>query len=86
MHTFDTQSNNAHFDAAGRTLNSNNNINSNSNNNNSSSTGSNIVAPCAKNAMVSAFGVCSTTNVTYEVHDWWREQVIAQSSDEEDDE
>lgn len=96
MHTFDTQSHNAQADV-GRisTLNSSNNINSNNthntsnnnnnNNNNSSSTGSNIVAPSSKNN-VPAYGASNTTNVAYEVHDWWREQVNAQSSDEDDDE
>lgn len=86
MHTFDTQSNNVHFDATGRisTLNSSNLNNNSNNNNNSSSTGSNIVAPSSKNN-VPAYGASSTTNVAFEVHDWWREQVNAQSSDEEDD-
>lgn len=81
MHGFDAQSS-AQYDIGGRSSNLNNN---NSNNNNSSSTGSNVVASTSKmNANLIGGGSSSNTNVVYEVHDWWTDQVNIQSSDEDD--
>lgn len=73
MHGFDLQASSP-FDATGRTSNANNN---------SSSTGSNV--PSTSKMAANLIG-CSSTNVAYEVHDWWTDQVNLQSSDEEDDE
>lgn len=75
MHGFDLQMSSP-YDGVGR---------SNNLNNNSSSTGSNIVSSTSK--IAGNMGTsCSNTNVAYEVHDWWTDQVNVQSSDEEDDE
>lgn len=76
MHGFDLQTSSA-FDAAGRSSNLNNN---------SSSTGSNIVPSTSKIAANVMGTSSSNTNVAYEVHDWWTDQVNLQSSDEDDDE
>lgn len=85
MHGFDLQSN-AQLDTTSRISTLNNINNNNYNNNNSSSTGSNIAASSSK-INANAFGGNSgNTNVVYEVHDWWTDQVNAQSSEEEDDE
>lgn len=73
MHGFDLQM--SAFDAAGRSSNLNNN---------SSSTGSNIVPSTSK--ISSNLVGNSNTNVAYEVHDWWTDQVNMQSSDEDDEE
>lgn len=73
MHGFDLQT--SPYDGTGRSSNLNNN---------SSSTGSNIVPSTSKNSG-NAIGT-SNTNVAYEVHDWWTDQVNVQSSDEDDDE
>lgn len=76
MHGFDLQASSP-FDAAGRLSNFNNN---------SSSTGSNIV-PSSSRGTANLMGTSSSnTNVAYEVHDWWSDQVNMQSSDEDDDE
>lgn len=74
MHGFDLQ--NSPFDGTGRSSNANNN---------SSSTGSNV--PSTSKMAPNMMGTSgSSTNVAYEVHDWWTDQVNLQSSDEEDDE
>lgn len=74
MHGFDLQT--SPYDGAGRSSNLNNN---------SSSTGSNIV-PSTSKISGNLMGSSSNTNVAYEVHDWWSDQVNLQSSDEDDDE
>lgn len=74
MHGFDLQMS-FPFDATGRSSNLNNN---------SSSTGSNIVPSTSK--IASNLVGTSNTNVAYEVHDWWTDQVNMQSSDEDDEE
>lgn len=74
MHGFDLQMS-FPFDATGRSSNLNNN---------SSSTGSNIVPSTSK--IASNLVGNSNTNVAYEVHDWWTDQVNMQSSDEDDEE
>lgn len=75
MHGFDLQTTSP-FDVTGRSSNLNNN---------SSSTGSNV--PSTSKMATNAMGAStSTTNVAYEVHDWWTDQVNVQSSDEEDEE
>lgn len=76
MHGFDLQTSSP-LDAAGRSSNLNNN---------SSSTGSNIVPSTSKIAANVMGTSSSNTNVAYEVHDWWTDQVNMQSSDEDDDE
>lgn len=58
-------------------------------NNNSSSTGSNIAASTSKVSGAGGSGNMigsSNTNVAYEVHDWWTDQVNYESSDEDDEE
>lgn len=58
-------------------------------NNNSSSTGSNIAASSSKVSGAAGGGMgasSSNTNVAYEVHDWWTDQVNYESSDEDDEE
>lgn len=60
-------------------------------NNNSSSTGSNIAASTSKVSGAAGGGntmgaSSSNTNVAYEVHDWWTDQVNYESSDEDDEE
>lgn len=75
MHGFDLQTTSP-FDATGRSSNLNNN---------SSSTGSNILPSTSKITTNLLASGSSNTNVAYEVHDWWTEQVNVQSSDEEDD-
>lgn len=60
-------------------------------NNNSSSTGSNIAASTSKVSGGAGGGnmmgaSSSNTNVAYEVHDWWTDQVNYESSDEDDEE
>lgn len=55
-------------------------------NNNSSSTGSNIIPTTSKTTANFATTSSSNTNVAYEVHDWWTDQVNMQSSDEDIDE
>lgn len=72
MHGFDLQGSSP-FDVTGRSSNMNNN---------SSSTGSNIVPSTSK----MTGNLSSNTNVAYEVHDWWTDQVNLQSSDDDDDE
>lgn len=59
-------------------------------NNNSSSTGSNIAASTSKVSGTASGGnmmgaSSSNTNVAYEVHDWWTDQVNYESSDEDDE-
>lgn len=75
MHGFDLQGSSP-FDVTGRSSNLNNN---------SSSTGSNIV-PSTSKMTSNLIGSSSNTNVAYEVHDWWTDQVNLQSSDDDDDE
>lgn len=75
MHGFDLPSSSP-FDGTGRSSNANNN---------SSSTGSNI-APSTSKLAQNIMGSSGSTNVAYEVHDWWTDQVNVQSSDEDDDE
>lgn len=58
-------------------------------NNNSSSTGSNVAASTSKVSGTGGGGNMmggSNTNVAYEVHDWWTDQVNYESSDEDDEE
>lgn len=58
-------------------------------NNNSSSTGSNIAASTSKVSGAAGGGNtmgASNTNVAFEVHDWWTDQVNYESSDEDDEE
>lgn len=64
---------------------------SNTYNNNSSSTGSNVAASTSKMSGAAGGGnimgaSSSNTNVAYEVHDWWTDQVNYESSDEDDEE
>lgn len=76
MHGFDLQSSSP-YDATGRSSNLNNN---------SSSTGSNVGPSTSKMANNMMGSSTSNTNVAYEVHDWWTDQVNVQSSDEDDEE
>lgn len=73
MHGFDLQT--SPYDGAGRSSNLNNN---------SSSTGSNII-PSTSKLTNNLMGSSSNTNVAYEVHDWWTDQVNLQSSGDDDD-
>lgn len=74
---FDIQSS-SQFDIGGRSSNLNNN-------NNSSSTGSNVAASTSKPTTNLVGLSSSNTNIVYEVHDWWSDQVNIQSSDDDDD-
>lgn len=76
MHGFDLQTSSP-FEATGRSSNLNNN---------SSSTGSNVIPSTSKMSTNLIGASTNNTNVAYEVHDWWTDQVNVQSSDEEDEE
>lgn len=82
----DLQSTSTAFDATARSLNNKAFPDVDRNNAGSSSTGSNNVGSTSKMNSSAAGATSSTTNVVYEVHDWWTEQVNSrQSSDDEDE-
>lgn len=86
---FDLQASSSGYDAMGRGGGINNKgfPDVDRNNAGSSSTGSNNVGSTSKiTSGAAAASASGTTNVVYEVHDWWTEQVNSrQSSDEEDE-